>query len=360
MGLLDEVFGFKPNVFSSGEIPSIFPLPVLQVDFIKTDVTTIYSKILTDALERVDGLTEEQLPLLWDNCVKSAKGEGLITLLARAMAEKAELYIVYDKTVNVVRVATTDEQIEIKADYEKLAKSSKGVYISFTSYKKSDMVKLYSSLEYSTIEGLNRMLNVSAAIQMKFKKLRESVSLIDSIKAETQGQDLARALSKKQPIMIDADDSVEMATPDLSATEKSIGFIAAKLGFYLGMPASYITGEQTGGIGSTGEADTKAIERGLKSYYYSILKPVLFAIFDATTSYKSQDTTNLTTGVETLKIFSMTDEELISKENKTSILNKIFDLPEDAEGDPTPKAVAPPVVPPTAVPAAPKAVPNAG
>ncbi len=71
------------------------------------------------------------------------------------------------------------------------------------------------------------------------------------------------------------------------------------------------------------------------------MKPVLEEIFDVSLEYKSQDTRNIQSGVEVLKIFSLTDDELLSKENKTKILNKIFDLPEDAAGDPAkPPAVS--------------------
>ena len=163
--------------------------------------------------------------------------------------------------------------------------------------------------------------------------------------ADAQAQNIANALLNQRPVMMDAADSVETASPDLTATEKSIAFISSKLAFYLGLPSSYITGEQTGGIGSTGEADMRAVERGLKGYYYSILKPVLEAIFGVSVEYKSQDSRNIQSGIEVLKVFAMTDEELLSRENKTMILNKIFDLPEDSEGDgpaPQPQVVQAP------------------
>lgn len=332
MSFLESVFSWTQSSTST-ELPEIFPLSISERDFILTDVVSIYSKILTDVLERTHGLSEEQIPLMWDNCVKSSKADGLITLLAKAMTNKAELYLVFDRPVNVIREATSEEQAKIQDDYKKSAKSSTGVYITFYNYRRSDMVKLYSALEYCTISALNKTMNVSAAVQLKFSDLRGSVSLTDSSKAETQAQGIANALLNQRPIMIDAKDSVETASPDLTATEASISLVAQKLSFYLGMPASYLTGVQTGGIGSTGEADTKAVERGLKNYFYSIMKPALEAIFGGSVSYKSQDTTNMTSGLEILKTFALTDEEFLSRENKTKIVNKVFDLPEDSEGD---------------------------
>lgn len=348
---LSELFGWATGSVGSSELPEIFPMPVPQGEFTETDVVTIYSKILTDVLERTHGLSDDQVQLMWDNCVKSSKSDGLITMLAKAMARKSELYIVYDKAVKVIREADSEEKVKIQEDYRKAASSSTGVYISFKEYKRSDMVKLYSALGYFTISALHKSLNISAAVQLKFAKLRGSVSVTDSAKAEAQAQVIASSLLKGSPIMLDAEDSVETATPDLAATEKSINFIGDKLAFYLGMPSSYITGEQTGGIGSTGENDMRAVERGLKSYYFSIVKPTVEEIFGATVKYKSQDFRNITGALEVLKTFQLVDEEFLSAENKQKIINAAFDLPEDAEGDGPAEVVPAPAL----VPAVPKA-----
>ncbi len=337
MSFLSETFGWTSKQLVNAELPEVFPMPIPQSEFLSIDVVTIFSKILTDVLERVHGMNDDQTALMWDNCVKSAKSDGLITMLAKAMTDQADLYLVYEKGIGVIREATSDERTTIQADYAKSAKSSTGVYVSFRNYRRSEMVRLYSALEYYTVAALNKNLNISAAVQMKFSDLRASVSLIEAGTASAQGQIIATALLNQKPVMMDAKDSVETAAPDLSATEKSISFIGAKLAFYLGMPASYITGEQTGGIGSTGENDMRAVERGLKNYYFSILKPTIEEIFGVKLSYKSQDFRNLTLGLEVLKTFALVDEEFLSKENKTLIINQAFDLPEDAEGDAVPE-----------------------
>lgn len=351
--LMERVFNWgsaTSDKVTSSELPELFPLPVALASFIEADVITIYSKILTDTIERTHGLSDEENQLMWDNCVKSSTSDGLISLLSKAMAKKSDLYIVYDRAIGVVRTATSEEQAAIQADYSKSAKSSKGVYVSFKNYRRSDMVALYSALEYSTIGALNKTMNVSAAVQLKISKLRESVSLTDSEKAEAQGQVIATALLNQRPIMIDGDDTVETASPQIEPTEKAFQVIAEKRGFYLGMPASYITSEQTAGIGSTGEADTKAVERGLKNYFFSIVKPVCDAVFSKKVTYKSQDVASIQAGLEVLKTFNITDDSLISAENKLKIINQVFNLGENAKGDPVPEPKPQPALPPPATP----------
>ncbi len=114
------------------------------------------------------------------------------------------------------------------------------------------------------------------------------------------------------------------------------------------MPASYINGEQTGGIGSTGEGDTKAIDRGLKAYFFSIVKPVLEDLFDVKLKFKSQDFRQISQALEAAKVFSLIDETLITHENKKMILETLLDLDSDDNEtkEPAKQPVTPPVVPP--------------
>lgn len=342
---LATLFGFNRPTTPENELPEIFPLPVAMAAFIQTDVVTIYSKILTDVLERTQGLTPEQSNSLYDNCVKSNASDGLITLLSKAMTDKADLFIVYEKAVGVVRRATGTEQNEIRSDYEKQAKSSKGIFVSFKNFTRADMVKLYSALEYCTVASLYKSMNVAKATQLKFHELRANVSLNDSSIAKEQAQRLAKALSEGKDVMLDEKDSIENATPDTSSTEASMKFLNHKRAFYLGMPASYLTGEQTGGLSTTGEGDQKAVERGLKNYFTSIMKPVLDELFGIKVTYNSQDFALIASSMEVLKTFSLIDDTLVSHENKVKIANGLLGLPENSKGD------EPPKVDPKALPA---------
>lgn len=326
-------FGWKVSS-ETRELPEIYPMPIVLGDFVKTDVVTMFTKILTDVLERTQGLSDDQLSLMWDNCVQSSSPDGLITLLAKAMADKAELFLVYDQGINVIRQATPTETAAIRADYAKQAESRVGVFVSFKSYTRSDMIKFYSGLEYCTVSSLHKSMNLSKAVQLKFSDLRSSVSLVDASKAEAQALEIAIALGSGRDVMIDAKDSIETAVPDLTATQASIEFVVNKLSFYLGLPAAYITGEQTTGMGTTGENDTKAIERGLKNYFYSVLKPALDALFGSSVTYKSQDFRMIQGSMDVLRTFALIDDEYLSKENKINIVNSLLGLPDDATGDP--------------------------
>ncbi len=335
---LSTFFGFGAALTSSGsvELPDIFPLSLEQKEFIKIDSLNIFMKILTDVVERTDGLSDEQKLLLWDNCVQSESSKGLITLLSESIAEKKDLFLVYVPGLKIIRIATGEEQVTIRADYAKQGKSKVGVFISFKHYVRADMIKLYSALEYCVVGSLNKQMNLSKAIQLKVEALRSSTALIDSESAKSQGTNMANALARGKDVIMDSKDEIETAKPDITSTKESMAFLDSKRSFYLGLPNSYLTGESAKGLGDSGDADARAIERGLKNYYFAIIKPVLEAVFEIKTTFKSEDFKQIMSSLEALKTFSLVDDTLISAENKLKMINKLFDLGEDAKGDPAP------------------------
>jgi hypothetical protein len=319
-------FGWRLPGESSDELPDIFPIDIARADFIKTDVVNIYAKILTDVIDRVHGIPEDQFDLLWDNCVKSSSSDGLITMISKAMAEKKDLFLVYEKALKVIRPATATEMGQIKRDYETTGESELGVFISFKNYVRSDMVRIYSGLEYCAVSALNKSMNLSKALQFKMSDLRGSTGVIDSADVKRQAQAIAKALGEGKDVLLDKNDMIETAVVDLNATKEAISFLDSKRSFYLGMPRSYIDGVLSGGLGSTGEGDTKAIERGLKNYYSSVLKPVLNALFGIKVSYKSQDFRQIDQALEALKTFELVGDELLSADEKRTVIASLLDL----------------------------------
>ncbi len=332
-----SAFGFKTNYSLDSELPEIYPLDLKFDVFVQGDIVAIYSKILTDCVERTNGIKDEVVPAVWDNCLASESSKGLVSLLAESMATKSELFLVYkDK---VLRRANSGEEQKIRDDYKQKAESKIGVFISFKNFKKTDFLKIYSEMEYSVLDSLNKSLNLASAIQFKMSKMRESVGAIDATQIIAQTKTLARALACGKDIVLDSEDMIETAKIDMEPTAKAIAFLDAKRAFYLDLPLSYINGEQTAGIGSTGEADTKAVERGLKHYWISILHPALLAIFGIDTEFKSQDFRQITSALEALKTFELTGEDMISLDNKRLITSKLFDVEDDIEGEREPQFV---------------------
>lgn len=324
--------GHQSTSGSTGaELPAIYSLSLKSEDFIRSDLLATYTKILTDVVERMHGLPKEKEPLLWDNCVQSEATVGLVTFLAEAMVSLNDLFLVYIPSVKVLRKADPSEQAQITADYKKSGESSKGIYISFKRYRRTEMLKIYSELEYCVLASLYKTVNISKAVQVKISELRKSVSLADADKAVAQGVEIADALRAGLDVMLDAGDTITTSTPEIGPTEKAIGFLDAKKSFILGLPIAYVTGLQTGGLGSTGEADMRAVERGLKQYFVSIIQPVVQKLFDCEVTFKSQDFRQITSALETLKTFELVSDDLLSLETKRQIMARLFEVDPDEE-----------------------------
>jgi hypothetical protein len=340
MALFSELFSF-PTISTTVSLPSIYRLPVDQLSFVDTDIRTIYSKILTDVLERTSGIKEDQMPVLWDNCLQSQTNKGLVSLLADAMAGKKDLFLIYKPDLGTLREATSDEQNRIKDAYSKGQAVEGELFVSFKNYTKSELIRFYSIIEYCIVAGLYKQANVAQALQFKMKNLRGSVAVNDKEEVKKQVQGMAESLEKGKDIYMDAEDEIANSSPSIDPIKEGIALVQGKKCFYLGMPLSYVNGEITKGISDTGEGDSKAVERGLKAYYYSIIKPVVETMFGVKTTFNSQDFRMLTAANEVLKTFELVGEEYISAENKLLIVNKLFGVESELGEKPEPTQTIP-------------------
>lgn len=327
---LSDIFSFASrssgDILGNVEVPSLFPLNINAQDFIKADIIDTFKKILSDVIERTQGIDGKFEVTLWDNCIQSEASSGLVSLLAHAMTEQKDLFLVYASSVNLLRVATNEEEKQIKEDYKSKGESALGVYVSFKTYGKVDRLKIYSMFEYCILNSLNKTLNVSKALQIKVNDLRASVSVADAPKAIEQAQAIAEALKNGSDVIVDRQDDITTTKPDTEIAEKAINFLYERRSEILGLPLAYVKGEQTGGMGASGENDTKAIERGLKLYYVSIIRPVLKALFKIETSYKSQDFRQFMTGMELLKTFALEADEYMTRESKIELICQAFNI----------------------------------
>lgn len=328
MSFISNLFNFVTNSnHVSTELPEIYPFTTIKSDdFVRNDIYAIYYKILTDTLERTHGIPEEFNNFLWDNCLENESSKGLISLLVEAMYMKKELFVVFNTSLGVLRIADQVEISQIKSDYKQRGESPVGFYISFKDYKKTDMLKVYSYFEYGLLNNLHKSISISSAVQIKFSDMRKSVAAVDSQMIIGQAQAIAESLKGSKDIALDANDFVETASPNMDSMKLGLDFLNQKRSFYLGLPKSYIEGTLQEGMGDSGHGDAKAVDRGLKSYYFSIIKPIVESIFNVKPSYKANDTTNLKDALEALRTFEITGDEYLPLEDKQRIIGSLFDV----------------------------------
>lgn len=343
--------GVKTTEFGLGEI---FPLTLInQNDFVRQDVLSTLKKILRDTLAKTHGLSEEQSAAMNDSCVQTEAPKGLVTLLAEAMLDQQEIFIVYKK--KVVRLADNEEKTQILADYKAKASSSVGIYVSFKNYDAARRLKLYSALEYLSTCSIFAQSNLSKSLQVKISSLRASISLADSEVAKTQASEIARSLKAGEATLLDKLDEIVVPTVDTSATEKALDFTNMKRAEILGMPVVWLEGATTNGMNASGEADERAVERGLMYYFDWIIQPICFALFAAKVTFKTQDFRLVESALNALRTFDLTSDSLLPRKAKLDIVARMFNIEVDelekmlaAEEKEKPE---PATTPPLAIPA---------
>ena len=272
--------GFNFFNYGQGDTETIylqkaFWLSVNEKEFVETELVGLYQKILMDCLVRSKGLIDSNS--YFDNCLSSESNKGIITLLAEAMYKQGDLYLVEQS--GIVRLADKDEQDKIKEDYAKSGKSSLGIACSFKHFRKTNILKIYYIMLYNVFDTTNSQMNISKALKVKIKGLRDLIGLSSKDSTLPQGKELVDALKQGKGILLDKEDDIEATLASLDSVNTGIELVSQRIASTVGMPISYINGELSAGLSSSGEGDSDMVERGLKPYFSSIWKPVVDSLF---------------------------------------------------------------------------------
>ncbi|MDR3050006.1 MAG: hypothetical protein LBV16_09295 [Elusimicrobiota bacterium] len=309
--------------------PFDFSKSISKALFIEYALENIYRKILTDCYAKSQGISDKNKVFYWDSVVKSwgksAAGAGLITMLSKCMAKKADLFLTFKESV--LREANSSEQKEIENGFknkDNKAAVSNGFWFSFTDYTLTDILKVLYLFQYLILASAHTGMNVAKAVQLKIHELRNTIAYSEKDQAAEQAIAIMSGLKSGKAVLLDALDKIENAAVDMKSTETAIAFVNNLISFYLNMPLSYINGQLTTGISTTGESDNIAVERGLEAFFNSIFKPVSDEIFKSDLSFVSDNWRVLQSGAVILQTMSMLDDNILALDIKRNVVNAIF------------------------------------
>ena len=285
--------------------------------FIHLFITNFYKKVLTDCVHRTIGLKDEQKATLWDNSVATAQNEGLITLLAEALYNKEELYLVYKN--GVVREADNEEKELIREN----RLNDYGVCVNFTKYALTDILRVFAGMLLAILQSANVGMNVAKALQVGIANLRETVANGDKEEAIAQAKAINDSLKEGKSILRDAADVISATQFDSEPMEKSLQVFFGLLSFFTGFNAAYLAGDLVSGLSGTGEGNETATERALANYFNAILKPALDALFKVSVKFKTSNWRKLAEIAGLLPALEAT--ELIDTDTKKALLKEILE-----------------------------------
>ena len=283
-----------PNIFKTmtggaviTDIANPYKLQVHEATFVDFQTSLLYQKILKRCYAKSLGMSDEQARNLWDSVELSNAQYGTITRIADAMTGKKELFLVNDS--GIVRVATYQEEQEIRKAYEKGETSSKGVYMNFQKYTMTDIIKVYMGLIFDIMGGAKVNLGLAKALQLKIADLRKTVATSSSEDAKKQAEAIAVALKDGKSTCLDAGDNIVTTPLQTQPIMDGLKLVYGCLASLLGVSTSFVAGELTSGMAVTGEADVNANEDGIKDFFNSVFKPIHDKLFNIQLKFKTDN-----------------------------------------------------------------------
>lgn len=316
---LKDIFNFQKNdAPTEYRLGLAFPFPYgdKKTKFAEIFVFELLRKILTDCYRHAADFPQDKKEALWDSAVSSQARRGLITLLARAMTDKAKVYLVYDS--GIVRKATEEEKKEID-----LNPAQKGrACLDFTDYHRSTILLNLAYLVEQLLYNANASLNLSKSVLVKIATLRESVSNLNAQDIIQQAKDIKDGLQKGEGALLDAGDAVELPAFDTNPMEAALDVLYGLISMVSGMPRVYVSGEGTEGLNASGEGDETSVERGLEYYFNSVFVPACEQLLGVRPVFKTSSWRKFAQVANFLPVIEASD--LISQDVKTKLMKELF------------------------------------
>ena len=299
-----------------------YTLSVEQRIFVDFQTSLLYQKILKRCYAKSKGLTDDEARNLWDSVELSNAKDGPITLISNAMTAKKELILVNDS--GIVRVADNKEAEAIKKAYENGGQTeNKSVYMNFSKYTMTDIIKVYMGLVYDIMSSAKTNLGLAKAVQIKINDMRKLIATSSSENPSEQAKAIAEALKDGKSVGIDAGDTIETTQLQTQPVVDGLKLVYGCLASLLGVSTSFVAGELTSGMAVTGEADVNANEDGIKDFFNSVFKPIHEKLFDKKIIFKTDNWRKIK---EFATIIPFVESSMyIEDEQKKELLKSIFE-----------------------------------
>lgn len=329
MSFLSGIFK-KNDANSTSDIDPFWLLSISQALFCELQLRAIYTRILTDVIARSETIPTVYRSLLRDS-MEGFGQRGLVEHIVHAMANQSDLVLKYE--AGILYVPNYGEKQQIVDGWKNGIKPANTLLLSFRNYYKTTIMRQYLHHKYLLLGTQHRALNLSSALIMKIDNMRATVSLKDSPVAIEQAREIAIALVNGSPAILDSKDIIELPKVDIGPIKEVANDLQSEISLILGLPLSWVAGKQKVGLGDSGDADARAIDRGLEPYFWESIYPAFELLFGVKLKFRSENFEMLAQGLEALRTFELIGDDLISLENKRRIISSLLNIENDLEGN---------------------------
>lgn len=329
MGLFGIEFGRPKTILSA--LPVVWEMQLRAAVYTEIQLRSIYARILSEVIARSHSIPDEFRSLIRDSMEGDGQ-RGLTEHIVTAMANQAQLVLKYE--AGLLHVPEYGDRQTIVNAWKKGEKPNQTLVLSFANYHRTMMLRQYLHHKYLLLCTQHKALNLSSALQIKINDMRKSIGLSDSDPAIEQARQIADALLSGTPALLDAKDTLDLLAPDISALKEVAADLHSEISLILGLPISWVTGAQKVGLGDSGDADARSIERGLEPYFWESVHPAFLHLFKINLKLKSEDYRNIDSAVKAAQALDIMSDDLVSLDNKRVIVSRLLDIENDLEGDP--------------------------
>lgn len=316
----------EKNLIQKDNLSLSFNLSLKETEFVDYMVSDLYQSIFTMCFDKIifpdaeKDFKDKITPSFYDNLSVEGINKGIIKNLAYGIVQNQKVFLVNASAGdNIIVRQGTQEELQ---KYEKEQGNIKNqIQMDFTKYNQSKALKLFYSMIYWIIRATNTNVKISNSVLVKIAKLRELVAKEDADDVIKQAKEINDAIKRGNSIIADKDDTMERLEINSQATKDALDVAFSLVSGLIKMPLSFVNGELTTGLTQTGDSDNLAIERGLKNYYYTILKPCTEKLFDTKTRFTSDNTAKLKTLIGILPQLELST--LLTDDEKRAIIEDL-------------------------------------
>ena len=252
----------------------------------KLSILNLYNKIMHEAMDRAvlpDGVEDSAFVATAYDSYSPAK-KGLVSLVVLAMAERKRAF--YRK----VKLQDGSFIFEKSNEQDAIKDGKVGADIlelDFRDFYEIDILTLLFSLLSGINQALANGIAVSQAMLIKIHALSEMIENSQNKEALTeQLEQLRESLQGGRMGYIDGKSSVESVKVDTANSSTAIDYVYGMISSVTGMPSSYMFSDVKGGLGDMSNSEERRLDVALKRYYNSIVRGVLYSVFDLHFLYK--------------------------------------------------------------------------
>lgn len=323
------MFGFNGKEKTSIEKEDLklaFDLNVNERDFVNYMVADLYQNILTMTFDKIifpgkESFKDNIISSFYDNYSVENIQKGIIKNLSIAMERTEPVFFVNASISEKEVIVRTGTSEELEKYEEAKGNVKKQIKMDFSKFHQAKLLKIFYQMIYWIIRATNTNVKISNSVLVKIAKLRELVAKEDADDVIIQAKEINNALKQGNSIIADKDDSLDRLEINSQSSKDALNEVFNLISGLIKMPISFLNGELTTGLTQTGDSDNLAIERGLKNYYYMILKPIIEKLFEVRCAFSSDNTAKLKTLISMLPQLELST--LLTDEEKRAIIDNL-------------------------------------